>query len=155
MRFHHRQRRHLAPPEQLELPLDYSRSASAVPLQSPVSLNFRRSRRWQDRPATIPTTPSRLDIVPVSCNPDTKNNHQRQRFSLTPTLSTLINEVNGKRWPHVSALPPFLCRTFAQLGEGRAHVRGRSSGRLPSHSVVSYRRQPGLPALPMRCGLHL
>ena len=31
---------------------------------------------------------------------------QGHRFSLTPLLSTLINEVNGNRWPHVSTLPP-------------------------------------------------
>ena len=79
-----------------------------------------------------------LGTVPVSCETDTKNNRQRQRFSLTPTLSTLINEVNGKRWPYVSALPPFLSRTFAKFSEGSAHVRGGGAGRLPAHSLVRH-----------------
>ncbi len=138
MRFHRQQRQRLALLGQLELPLDYSQSERAGPLQNRVSLSFRRSRRWQDRPATTLAMPALLGTVPVTCERDTKNNRRRQRFSLTPTLSTIINEVNGNRWPYVSALPPFLSRTFAKLSEGRAHVGGRSSERLPAHSLVRH-----------------
>jgi hypothetical protein len=55
---------------------------------------------------------------------DTSQNNfrQRQRFLLTPMLLTLIGDVNGNRWPHVSAFPPFLSRTVAFASDRGAHV---------------------------------
>lgn len=131
-----RRKRFPASPEQLSwLPM-WPVSAHADRPQSHARSNLKRPHRWQDRPVTTPAMPALLGIVPVTCETDTKNNRQRQRFSLTPTLSTLISEVNGKRWPYVSALSPLHRSQVAKFSEGRAHVRGRSSGRLPAHPLV-------------------
>jgi hypothetical protein len=95
------------------LPLDYSQSERDALSQSRAPLKGKRSRRWQDRLATIPTIPAQLGIAQASCASDSNKFRQRQRFVLTPTLSTLINDVNGKRWrSNGFALPPFNCGTL-------------------------------------------
>ena len=70
----------------------------------------------------------RLDTVPGSFeeNSDVNYFRQGQRFKLTPLLSTLINEVNGKRWSHVAALPSHGKGEVAKFSEGRPLV-GRGS----------------------------
>lgn len=155
MHCRHRRKQFPASLGQLELPLGCLRSARAVPPQSLEWSNFRHGRHWQDRPATVLAMPAPLCTVQVTCDRDNENNRKRQRFSLTPTLSALINEVNGKRWPYVSALSPFLRGAFAKSGEGRAHVRGRGAGRLSAHSMVRYQRRTSLPALPVHGRLRL
>src|SRR5438105_4632661 len=118
------QRRSRAPQAQLSLQLDYSQSERDALSRNRAPLKGRRARPWQDRLATSPTIPARHGIVQASCEPDSNKFRKRQRFLLTPTLSTLISNVNGKRWrSNVSALPPFTCRTFAKPSESRAHVR--------------------------------
>src|ERR1700730_7592521 len=110
----YRRNRFLAPQAQLSLPLDYSQSERDAPSRNRAPLKGRRARRWQDRLATSPTIPARRGTVQASYQPDSNKFRQRQRFLLTPTLSTLINNVNGNRWrSNVSALPPFTSRTFA------------------------------------------
>src|ERR1700730_15813640 len=118
----YQRKRFLSPQAQLALPLDYSRSERDALSRNPAPLKGRRARRWQDRLAKTLTIPARRDIVQASCPPDSNKVRRRQRFLLTPTLSTLISNVNGKRWrSNVSAFPSFTCRTFAKPSEGRAH----------------------------------
>ena len=71
---------------------------------------------------------ARLDTVPGSFeeNTDVKYFRQGQRFKLTPSLSSLINEVNGKRWSHVATLPSHGKGEVAKFSEGRPFV-GRGS----------------------------
>src|ERR1700730_5040910 len=126
MPFRYRRKRFLPPQAQLSLPLDYSQSERDALSRNRAQLKGRRARRWQDRLATMPTIPSQRDIVQASCPPDSNKLRQRQRFLLTPTLSTLISNVNGKRWhSNVPALSSFSSRSFAKPSEGRAHVGRR------------------------------
>jgi hypothetical protein len=94
-------------PEQLLLPLDYSASARGDLPQNPEPSKRPRSRFLQARLEANLATLGRLDTVPGSFeeNSDVKYFRQGQRFKLTPLLSSLINEVNGKRWPYDTALP--------------------------------------------------
>src|SRR5947209_16139116 len=62
----HQRRRSPAVPEQLELPLDYSRSESAFLSRNPELWKARRRRRWQERPGRYPAIPELPDIAPVS-----------------------------------------------------------------------------------------
>jgi hypothetical protein len=150
----HQRKQFLAPQAQLSLPLDYSQSERDALSQNRARLKGRRAQRWQDRLAKAPTIPARRGIVQASCSPDSNKVRQRQRFLLTPTLSTLINNVNGNRWrSNVSALPPFTCRTFAKPSESRAHVGRGSPQCLPVDPLGRYKRRAGLPALPMQCHL--
>ena len=98
-----------------------------------------RSRFLQARLEANLAMLGRLDTVPGSFCEDSDVNEfrQDQRFKLTPLLSTLINEVNGKRWSHVSALPPFGKGPFAKFSEGRPLV-GRGS--LPNLQAGSLGR---------------
>src|SRR5436305_1986723 len=102
-----RRRRSRASPEQLELPLDYSRSDSAFLSRNPELWKARRRRRWQERPGRYPAMPELPDIAPVSFLTHNEKKRRGQRFPLTPTLSTLIVNVNGHRWRYGTALPPF------------------------------------------------
>src|SRR5258708_3162862 len=120
-------KRHL-PRAQLALPLDYSWSVPAGLPQSPERSKRPRSRLLQARLEANLAILGPLDTVPGSFweNSDLNYFRQGQRFKLTPLLSTVINEVNGKRWSHVSALPPFGKGPFAKFSEGRPLV-GRGS----------------------------
>ena len=71
---------------------------------------------------------ARLDTVPDSLSESSDVNYfrQGQRFTLTTSLSSLINEVNGKRWSHVAALPSHGKGEVAKFSEGRPFV-GRGS----------------------------
>src|SRR3954453_8598250 len=91
---------------QLALPLDYSASVPADRPQSPEPSKRPRSRFLQARLEANLAMLARLDTVPGSFPEygDVEELRQGQRFTLTPLLSTLITEVNGKRWSHVSAL---------------------------------------------------
>ena len=64
-----------------------------------------------------PTIPAPLGIVPVTCEPDSEKNRERQRFPLTPALSTLIDNVNGKRWRYGAALPPLTAARTLSLAK--------------------------------------
>ena len=120
-------KRHL-PPTQLALPLDYSASVRAGRPQSPAPSKRPRSRLLQARLEANLAMLARLDTVPESSAEyvDNKQFRQGQRFSLTPLLSTLINEVNGKRWSHVATLPPHGKGEVAKFSESRPFV-GRGS----------------------------
>ena len=120
-------KRHLFP-VQLELPLDYSASAHGAPPQSPERSKRPRSRFLQARLEANLATLARLDTVPGSFgeNSDVNYFRQGQRFKLTPLLSTLITEVNGKRWSHVAALPSIGKGEVAKFSESRPFV-GRGS----------------------------
>ena len=116
------------PPRQLALPLDYSASAPAARPQSRAPSKRRRSRFLQARLEANLAMLARLDTVPGSFveNSDVKHFRQGQRFKLTPSLSSLITEVNGKRWSHVAALPSHGKGEVAKFSEGRPFV-GRGS----------------------------
>lgn len=116
------------PPIQLALPLGYSASADDVRPQSLSPSKRRRSRFLQARLEANLAMLARLDTVPGSFqeNSDVNYFRQGQRFKLTPLLSTLINEVNGKRWSHVAALPSHGKGKVAKFSEGRPFV-GRGS----------------------------
>src|ERR1700730_3113696 len=123
----YQRKRFLPSQAQLSLPLDYSQSERDALSRNRVPLKGRRVRHWQDRLATNPAIPARRGIVQASWPTDSNKVRQRQRFLLTPTLSTLIGNVNGKRWSsNGSALPPFTCGTFAKPSESSPHV-GRGS----------------------------
>lgn len=152
MTYRYRRKQSLAPPGQLELPLDYSRSELDALFRNLLPSKARRSRRWQDRLGTYPAIPGPLGIAQVSCGSDSQNNRVRQRFLLTPTLSTLISNVNGKRWrSHGSALSPFNCGALAKSGESSPHVGRGSPRRLPAHPLVRHKRRARLPSLSVRC----
>lgn len=109
-------------PKQLSLPLDCFVSAPGGPPQSLARSKRPRSRLLQARLEASLAMLAQLDTVPGSFPESTDLDHFRQghRFSLTPSLSLLINEVNGKRWSHVAALPPLSKGTDAKSGESRA-----------------------------------
>ena len=115
-------------PEQLALPLDYSASARGGLPQSLERSKRPRSRFLQARLEANLAMLGPLDTVPGSFweNSDLNYFRQGQRFQLTPLLSMLINEVNGKRWSHVSALPLIGKGEVAKFSEGRPLV-GRGS----------------------------
>jgi hypothetical protein len=120
-------KRHL-PPRQLALPLDYSASAPCGLPQSLEPSKRRRSRLLQARLEANLAMLGRIGTVPGSFPEYDDKNYFRQRhcFSLTPILSTLINEVNGKRWSHVATLPSHGKGEVAKFSEGRPFV-GRGS----------------------------
>src|SRR5258708_39568257 len=94
-------------PMQLALPLDYSAAAPGGPPQNPERSKRPRSRLLQARLEANLAMLGQLGTVPGSLDENSDLNYfrQGQRFKLTPLLSTIINEVNGKRWSHGSALP--------------------------------------------------
>jgi hypothetical protein len=116
-------KRHLFP-VQLALPLDYSASAPGGLPQSPEPSKRPRSRFLQARLEANLAMLGRLDTVLGSFqeNSDVNYFRQGQRFKLTPLLSTLIAEVNGKRWSHVAALPHIGKGEVAKLSESRPFV---------------------------------
>ena len=65
-------------------------------------------------------------------------------------MSALINEVNGKRWPHVAALSPLQTSKEPELSSGCPLVGRGSARRLPAHSLVRHQGRAGLPALRLR-----
>jgi hypothetical protein len=79
---------------------------------------------------------ARLDTVPGSFPEyaDENNFRQGQRFTLTPLVSMLINEVNGTRWSHVATLPYIGKGEVAKFSESRPFV-GRGS--LPDFQAGS------------------
>ena len=115
-------------PAQLSLPLNCSGSVLAVPPQNLAPSKRRRSRFLQARLEANLAMLARLDTVPGSFPEYDDHNYfrQGQRFSLTPILSTLINEVNGKRWSHVATLPHIGKGEVAKFSESRPFV-GRGS----------------------------
>src|SRR5271170_4101935 len=88
-------------PEQLSLPLDYSRSESGVLSQNPSRSIGKRARRRRGRLATSLATLEQRGIAHGLASSENdniaQNNRQRQRFSLTTSLSTLITEENADR----------------------------------------------------------
>ena len=118
------------PPKPPATPSGYSASARGALPQSPEPSKRRRSLLLQARLEANLAMLARLDTVPGSFPESTDVNYfrQGQRFKLTPTLSTLINEVNGKRWSHVAALPSHGKGEVAKFSEGRPLVR---RGSLP------------------------
>ena len=117
-------------PVQLSLPLDCFASAPAGPPQSLSPSKRQRSRFLQARLEANLAMLGRLDTVPGSFPEYDDKNYfrQGQRFTLTPSLSALITEVNGNRWPgdSVAALPTFGKGEVAKFSEGRPFV-GRGS----------------------------
>jgi hypothetical protein len=111
-------------PVQLALPLDCSVSDHGVLPQNPERSKRPRSRLLQARLEANLAILGRLDTVPGSFqeNSDLDYFRQGQRFKLTPLLSTLINEVNGKRWSHVAALPSHGKGEVAKFSESRPFV---------------------------------
>src|SRR5690349_8646192 len=145
-------------PVQLALPLDCFESARGGLPQSRERSKRRRSRLLQARLEANLAMLARLDIAPVSSsqNSDVNDLRQGQRFRLTPLLSSLINEVNGKRWPrNVSTLPPLKKGADAQSVQGRAPFRRRGLWDVPPYPVGRHERRSGLPTLRMRRRLHL
>lgn len=115
-------------PVQLSLPLDCFESAPVCLPQNPERSKRPRSRLLQARLEANLAMLARLDTAPGSFAQYDDRNEFRQghRFSLTPLLSTLINEVNGKRWSHVATLPSHGKGEVAKFSEGRPFV-GRGS----------------------------
>ena len=128
-------------PEQLALPLGYSASEPGGPPQSPERSKRPRSRLLQARLEANLAMLGRPDTVPGSFeeNSDVNYFRQGQRFKLTPLLSTIINEVNGKRWPgdSVAALPSIGKGEVAKFSESRPFVR---RGSLPDLQTCSLGR---------------
>ena len=152
----YQRKRSLAPPAQLELPLDYSQSERAARPRNPSRSNGKRARRRLARFATSPAIHAQPDIVPVSSKKDNivKILCQRHPFWLTSSISSIIDNVIQNGWrSNVSALPPFTRRTFAKPSESRAHVGRGSPRRLPANPLGRYQRRARLPALPMQCHL--
>ena len=116
------------PQTQLALPLDYSASERGGLPQSPEPSKRPRSRLLQARLEANLAMLGRLGTVPGSFEENNDLNYfrQGQRFKLTPLLSTLITEVNGKRWSHVAALPSHGKGEVAKFSESRPFV-GRGS----------------------------
>jgi hypothetical protein len=116
------------PPEQTASPSGYSASARGGLPQSPEPSKRRRSLLLQARLEANLAMLARLDTVPGSFPEYDDKNYfrQGQRFTLTPSLSSLITEVNGKRWSHVAALPSHGKGEVAKFSEGRPFV-GRGS----------------------------
>ena len=133
-------KRHLFP-VQLELPLGYSGSVPVAQPQSHAPSKRQRSRLLQARLEANLAMLARLDTAPGSFqqNSDVNYFRQGQRFKLTPLLSTLINEVNGKSWPgdSVATLPTIGKGEVAKFSEGRPFVR---RGSLPDLQVGSLGR---------------
>src|SRR5665213_3507238 len=129
-------KRHL-PPTQLSLPLDYSASAHGSQTQSREPSKRRRSRLLQARLEASLAMLARLDTVPGSFPEydDQKYFRQGQRFTLTPSLSSLITEVNGKRWSHVATLPSHGKGEVAKFSEGRPFVGRGSLSDLQTRSL--------------------
>jgi hypothetical protein len=127
------------PPTQLALPLDYSASALGGRPQSHEPSKRPRSRFLQARLEANLAMLARLDTVPGSFQEGSDVNYLRQgqRFTLTPILSTLINEVNGKRWPGdiVATLPLIGKGEVAKFSEGRPFVRRGSLPDLQAGSL--------------------
>lgn len=115
-------------PVQLSLPLDCFESAPADRPQNLEQSKRPRSRLLQARLEANLAMLARLGSVPGSFpeNNDLDYFRQGQRFKLTPLLSMLINEVNGKRWSHVATLPSHGKGEVAKFSEGRPPV-GRGS----------------------------
>ena len=115
-------------PVQLALPLDCFASAPCALPQNPEPSKRPRSRFLQARLEANLAMLGRLDTVPASCPESMDLDYFRQghRFSLTPLLSTLINEVNGNRWSHVATLPSHGKGEVAKFSESRPFV-GRGS----------------------------
>ena len=149
MSFRLQRTRSLATPGQLELPLDCSRSEPAVLSRNPAPSKERRSRRRQARLAPNPTIHAQRGSVPASTSweGDTKERRSRQRFVLTPTLSTLITEVNGKRWTSalVTALPPLQSRKEPEPRSGCPAFGRRGARLLPYGSLGVQQRRGVLP----------
>lgn len=128
--YHRQQMQHRRFPVQLSLPLDCSASAHGGLPQNREQSKRPRSRLLQARLEANLAMLGRLDTVPGSLDQtsDVNNFRQGQRFKLTPLLSTLINEVNGKRWPgdSVATLPTIGKGEVAKFSEGRPFV-GRGS----------------------------
>jgi hypothetical protein len=145
-----KQKRSHAIPEQLSLPLDYSLSERAFPFQNHGRSIGKRAQQRLARLATSPTKLAQHAIVLVSSENNSANDfiRQRQRFTLTPTLSTLITNVNGNRWlGHDAALPSFPRRSHALIGKSRPHEQRRSSRRLPPNPLGVHSGRAGLPVL--------
>lgn len=115
-------------PEQLSLPLDCFLSAPDGLPQSLEPSKRPRSRLLQARLEANLAMLGRPDTVPGSFPESSDLNYfrQGQRFVLTSSLSSLINEVNGKRWSHVATLPPIGKGEVAKFSESRPFV-GRGS----------------------------
>ena len=113
-------------PKQIASPSGYSWSVRGDPLQSPEPSKRRRSPLLQARLEANLAMLARLDTVPGSLGEDSDYLHLGQRFVLTSSLSSLINEVNGKRWSHVATLPSHGKGEVAKFSESRSFV-GRGS----------------------------
>ena len=136
---------------QLSLPLDYSQSERDDPSRNPGLSKGKRARRRRGRFATNLAILEQRGIGQASYTSANVNENkcQRQRFSLTPMLSTLITEANANRWTagHGATLPSLRFGPHSQPGQGRAHVRRGSPGRLPADSVGRQQRRALLPIL--------
>jgi hypothetical protein len=109
MSFRHRRTRRLVSPEQLELPLDYSRSERGALSRNPLLLKGKRLRPSQDHLAIGLAMLGQRDTVLATCSPYKRGKYfrQHQRFLLTSLISTVITNVNENSWRwHVSTLPP-------------------------------------------------
>jgi Transposase zinc-ribbon domain len=142
-------KRHLFP-VQLALPLGYSESALGALPQSPAPSKRRRSRSLQARLEANLAMLARLDTVPGSLNEDSNYFHCDQRFSLTLSLSSLINEVNVKRWSHIAALPHIGKGEVAKFSESRPFVGRGSLSDLQAGPLVRWSATDGAPVCP-RC----
>lgn len=145
----HQRRRFRPIPEQLSLPLGCSVLAHAAPSRSRARS---KGKRWpwpRVLPATNPAMHGRPDSVPAALgrNKPINSFRQPQRFSLTPVISALIYEVNGKRWPYAATLSPFCSRPVALVSDRRAHVRGRRVAGVQAYPLVGHTRRTGLPPL--------
>ena len=134
---------------QLSLPLASLGSASAAPSRSPVPWTAKRKTQKPAPADPNPTILARLGSALASCaqNSDATGHGQRQRKVLTSVLSVITTEANGKRWSHVTALPPLRRLPHALAGEGRAYERRGSPRRLPHDPLVRHGRRAGVPAL--------
>ena len=102
-------------PAQLSLPLGCSGSVFADRPQNLEPSKRSRSRLVQTRLEASLAMLARLDTVPGSFPEyDDKNYfHQGKRFQLTSLLSTIIIEVNGKRWSHIAKLHSAKARSLS------------------------------------------
>ena len=151
--FDHPQRRRrtrsLPIPEQLSLPLVWTESAYAAPSQSPEPSKAKRQPALQGPLAKRQAKRAQRVIarVPYESTNANENNCQRQRFSLTPAILTLITEANENRWTsgNGATLSSLLGGPLFEPRQGCAHVRRRSPRRLPHDPLGFHERRARLP----------
>ena len=146
--------RSLPAPGQIELPLDYSESERDARPRSRARSKATRQPISPRRLETNQAKRARLCIAPESTSSVMRNINEKlrqgQRLSLTPTLSTIITEANGKRWPR-------LCLSTSSSRQPQGRSRLASVARMSDEEArdafkqIRWSATGGEPFCP-RCG---